>query len=143
MTEEKKYYTPSVEEFHVGFEYEAAYAGNTSTSTSEPVALGEYESLVCREGNVLKLDPSISFRVKYLDREDIESLGWEFVPDNSVGDGDFRWYDLFQKGEFSIALSFETRGTNVIHKNRSVVFDGAIRNKSELQRVMKMLGIEK
>jgi hypothetical protein len=72
---ENKYYTPEIEEFHVGFEYEAKPKGSIHI---------DYMPFIWRGNNSLISEfTSATLRVKYLDREDIESLGWEFVDSSS------------------------------------------------------------
>jgi len=65
--EKEKYYTPTIEEFHVGFEYEVL-AGNEWVNTKIHV-----------ENINLNMDRVINHietcRVKHLDKSDIESLG--------------------------------------------------------------------
>ena len=78
---EKKYYTPSIEEFHVGFEYEISYDGET------------YQSKVVDDSDELHriktAIESLWVRVKHLDREDIESLGWAFFQKDHFGHDEF------------------------------------------------------
>ena len=64
----EKYYIPEIEEFHVGFEVETM-----SSKTNDWVnytitvddCLGTWDIFLTKT------------RIKYLDREDIESLGWK------------------------------------------------------------------
>jgi hypothetical protein len=75
---EKKYYTPEIKEFYVGFEYEVEDLHDNLVDKmwrkeecyDVPVFLREW----IQQGEV---------RVKYLDREDIESLGFE-VPQGGL-----------------------------------------------------------
>ena len=81
MEETKKYYTPEIEEFHVGFEYEEQVEpGKWAWNTCHPNTfekLYDWDSM-----DMLK----IRTRVKYLDQEDIESLGFIKYTNNSVGE---------------------------------------------------------
>ncbi len=85
---ENKFYTPTIDEFHVGFDYEYS-ANNTmpflddtlgewkgETFTASCMADGESE---CHD--VGKLIERKQIRVKLLDREDIEAEDWKY---NSV-----------------------------------------------------------
>ena len=145
---DQKYYTPTIEEFHVGFECEIFNANS------------EWFPIVFTKGHLYndlkftdKFEDSFdnAFRVKHLDREDIESIGFSLedsrcgnrlgegysryvygesrnhpyiVIDNFPGTHKFRIFELLEEGGVSINL-----------------FNGIIKNKSELKRLMKQLGI--
>jgi hypothetical protein len=142
---EEKYYTPTIEEFHVGFEYEYRQidkwdkrvfeANDFSGSYAQPDALEVY----------IKED---RLRVKYLDEEDITSLGfqWGASCDN---------YSLYSSKDFIDAgVKRYLRITHYKEKNicqietlesdrlgrYSAKFDGVIKNKSELKRVLNQIG---
>jgi len=84
-----KYYTPTIEEFHVGFEYE--YQDGVDKDNKDV-----WKKTICTKSDFRYLSKTKikDFRrVKYLDREDIESLGftcyqnsnnsqWRFHKDN-------------------------------------------------------------
>ena len=65
---ESKYYTPSIEEFYVGFEYEVNYGEN---DWQKECLWAKPEVVTLPYMNLENI------RVKYLDKEDIESLGFE------------------------------------------------------------------
>ena len=74
---------------------------------------------------------------KYLDQEDIESLGFKFISEgwwstNSIGKG----YQLIINYKNIIEISFGE------HEFRDILFKGTIKNKSELKKLMKQLNIE-
>ena len=71
--EDNKYYTPSIEEFHVGFEYEYVNS-KTEGWTNTTFIRGRGFVEPYGDGEV---------RVKKLDQEDIESLGWELESSHS------------------------------------------------------------
>ena len=149
-----KYYTPDITEFHVGFEFESNYVlfqsnhkgleWNKCKMTGDEFAWF-HETYI---NDAYKTE----FRVKYLDKEDIESLGWKYVVDNSQGDGNTRWFDVFEmKGRyytFGFHGHVEELGDNLCDKaiiyarNQSeILFSGKIKNKSELRKIMQMIGI--
>lgn len=80
MQEEKRYYTPTIEEFHAGFEYEAK---SLKDNTWHPLVWGIERDHNNRIKDVLaQMEFFINtgqIRVKYLDKEDIEALGWKYV----------------------------------------------------------------
>jgi len=126
--EEKKYYVPELEEFHVGFEYELreydgmVYSGHVSTVAES------YEQI---EG-----DLSLGLiRVRVLCREDIEELGWEC----SEYLNGATWYKL---GSHELRIK---DGLVSIYVNASDCGPGVsfypCKNKSKLGVLMKDLGI--
>lgn len=112
-----KYYTPEIEEFHIGFEYEQEDINEGGSS------LSWYKHTIGEGKDIDTLDRSeelgLSYRVKYLDREDIESL------------------DLPSYIKITNILNnlWEIIGTN------ARIFRGEIKNKSELKKLLKQLGI--
>lgn len=136
---ENKYYQPDISEFHIGFEYEVFDWGGWKKQTYNQNSFlqvyqdGEYE--------FESIEPNY-IRVKYLDREDIESLGFEYYDYIPQGDGDYRWWDGYTKNEYHIAHSNQWAIYNVtIRKNNSTLFEGKIKNKSELIKLLKQLSI--
>jgi hypothetical protein len=144
-----KYYTPSIEEFYVGFEFELfipKYGGDWAVVDSEANKWhknaweAHYEMKTLREELSTALKKSSYYRVKYLDQEDIESLGWE-----AKAQGQF----LDQKDTFTrfqmhyYTLLHESTGRVCISDTRDLkdLFIGTIKNKSELKKLMKQLGI--
>jgi hypothetical protein len=136
-----EYYTPIIEEFHVGFEFLVPIYGSDKF-VEETFMLKSIENLFDKDENG-KFNLPDCFRVKYLDREDIESLGWE--PDTSSGD--FTMYHLNSSNKYDYSLSFNggyKRTENLIITIKyydNILFKGTIKNKSELNKLMEQLGI--
>ena len=144
-----KYYTPEIEEFHVGFEFEYNKGGNNwvkHTSGNHDFRDGIIDVGVGETDDAL-YNPfymGISerdFRVKYLDKEDIESLDWEYF--DQYRDGGT---SIYRKDDKTLTYYGTNRikedYTLIIHNNAgSRFFYGTIKNKSELKKVLKMLGI--
>lgn len=124
---ENKYYAPTIEEFRVGFEYEYTNdnGGTWSNYVMTPVDLRRHP---------YELTGSDRLRVKYLDREDIESLGGVKWPDDDI-------YDL---GEFQLHLGRhnDPYKVEIYDENDQYCFVGVIKNKSELKNILKMIGYE-
>ena len=124
---ENNYYTPSIEEFHIGFEYKE-YQFLTK----------DWKTVKCE---FIKPDTTIDpkwFKVKYLDKEDIESLGWTdgethglsgYVLNYATDDSYQMYYDK------------DNQFTQIYNWNSKIIFEGIIKNKSELKRLLKQLGI--
>ena len=147
---ESKYYTPSLEEFHVGFEYEI----DNTWGEYKKVVFEDFRGISVGSGND-RVPFDHKARVKYLDKEDIESLGFEFNNEASrewvgnEGSGkECFWY--FSKNGVGRSWTIKwdkNRNTlifDMIHHMRSPkrIFEGRIKNKSELKRVLKQVGIE-
>jgi hypothetical protein len=135
-----KYYTPSIEEFHVGFEYEYRhkdYVWENYHKYNTP------ELDVEREDCPFSKSDLSEFRVKYLDKEDIESLGW-ILNENKTTLGLYENTDWwFIKNKYQLRW-FENNAYNaifIISPNNLTLFDGSIKNKSELKVLMKQLKI--
>ena len=146
-----KYYVPSFEEFYVGFEYESLIdprdPDNDNSWSKDKVR--DLDSLYnyCLYN---RKDPDGDYRVKYLDKTDIEELGFE----ESFDEPD-EWFWKF-KGDINIQLYFDDKirennqgiGISIYNSkygtndwDTGLVFIGYIKNKSELKVLLKQLGI--
>ena len=88
MKTHNKYYTPELEEFHVGFEYEyftKDWVGKDYTHTWVKLKFNQKEDYGNDLDNMVYFIETEQVRVKYLDREDIESLGFDL--DQCTKDG--------------------------------------------------------
>lgn len=155
--EDDKYYTPEIEEFHVGFEFE--YLPAIFESGKEPewinyqwknkiATVGLNENCISIGGFSMK---SESLRVKKLDSEDIESLGWKrqtqyaesysvFENKDSV-DNKTDWTIRYDKTDSRAVIERVRWAPKGIGWDKRDAFVGTIKNKSELRRLMKQLGI--
>ncbi len=73
---ENKYYTPSIEEFHIGFEYQYLASNPAEFFHTK---LENWHEFIGSDGEFY-LPEDIkrgSIRVKYLDSEDLKELGYE------------------------------------------------------------------
>ena len=132
---EKKYYTPEIEEFHIGFECETLERDSWKKVEIYDVSF-EIDTEELKQKKI---------RVKYLDKEDIESIGgWEFVKEYK----DPGSYCLdFKKRHTELTLHPALEETMIFIEHGSAVgigypvFKGKIKNKSELKTLLKQLGI--
>jgi hypothetical protein len=121
---ENKYYRPEYEEFFEGFEYER----------EEPY-LGVWDKCIF-DGDTPKKHfekYSEEFRVKYLDKEDIESLG--FIQGKLP-------YQYFKDTYRLVDLGDNKYSISQPNLYDDTDFRGIIKNKSELKKVLKMLEID-
>ena len=127
-----KYYTPKIEEFCVGFECEALVSFKDQ-NTEEWLPL-----IMAGVGpEVIGYHQNNWYRVKSLDKVDIESLGFTHLGSlwfqNDAGDRIRKW-----KGSQVDIYTDWTVGTPSDHTLR---FRGSIKNKSELKRVLTQIGV--
>jgi hypothetical protein len=146
-----KYYVPTIEEFHVGFECESNYGLVNNKEFPESSKFIKYT--FTQEDISYMLDAyendayPTEFRVKYLDREDIESLGWVF-------NNEHKFYTFYLKGGYRLAQS-KTDNDIVIEMyvinddgepesfhRLGTAFSGNIKNKSELIVLLKQLDLD-
>ncbi len=162
---DKKYYTPAIEEFHVGFEFEYDNGKEYTTHEIEEHQLSTPNIGEACESEITDIIRDLRkglIRVKYLDQQDIESLGW--VPN----DGHSNWFKYpINNGYpdcFYHLTTYQPEGNNILRYIIEVdmiivsvagidpyekrtrhhhVFVGTIKNKSELIRLMRQLNITK
>jgi hypothetical protein len=129
-----KYYRPEDEEFCIGFEVE----------TKTYVYPGKWEKQIIDEGRDIDaiFGYAEDYRVKYLDRQDIIDLGWEYRTNL------FYKNILFKKQQFSLVYNYSTCNVMISKKECNCnshpnvhYFNGKIKNKSELKKIMQMIGI--
>ena len=140
-----KYYQPDISEFHIGFEYEYNPEDDQWNKhiMNSPTPIPNLTDFVPKY-----------FRVKYLDREDIESLGFIQKPNDERV---FMMYlketaqPIFLNTGWSSIVSPDKQTTvisapkmdeskmKILHEN--FLFNGTIKNKSVLKQVLKMIGV--
>lgn len=137
-----KYYTPSIEEFYVGFECEIMSSYGWQQGVFPKVL--HLDSLNNFGGDIFELTKLSDIRVKYLTKEDIEGLGWEFS--SMMGNKDsasINWIKNSTQEQNAIWLVFRPiiQIIDCREKEHRVLFLGKIKNKSELIKLMKQLRI--
>ncbi len=148
------HYTPTIEEFHPGFEFECKERFLDGTvKTLEDFNNSKWVKQTCNSA-IMYIERALNgrnsenglcgVRVKYLDREGIESLGFEL--DQCTKDGCvFYKGNLMTKEEWCLTFGGKTNPKNYLSitsmKNNPNSFTGVIKNKSELKRILKQLNI--
>lgn len=148
MTIENKYYIPDIKEFRPGFEYEITNGYEWVEKKFSKLDLksflyGELENGIKQE----------YIRVKYLDRQDIESVnfGKKFT-ERQVLFGDEVWTYQKHIGICTYRINYwsndckcvieihndETMNLNEFHQ----IFNGNIKNISVLKEVLEMIGVD-
>ncbi len=128
------YYTPKIEEFHVGFQYEWLGINKEWIKSDSPteITLDGYE------------EQAYGLRVKHLDREDIEGEGFKATT------------GFYEEGEIAIEFwNDEIEAHLTMYHNGCIrisggsnkpwflFFHGRILNLSEFRKLMKQLNIKK
>ena len=148
IMEDNKYYTPSIEEFHVGFEYERMNGDRWEKSEITETDFSAMLSGIDEENEYDEIYLGIrSVRVKYLDKEDIEELGWKDIEDRGMSEN---YGYMFTKpiqylsgGNAYYKLRYWTTNNRLRIENLGgCMFDGTIKNKSELKRLLIQLDID-
>lgn len=131
-----KYYTPTIEEFQEGF----AYCPDPQLY-KVPKEVPYMHSGV--KYNVPRMLEEGRIKVKCLDQEDIESLGFELVDGFYVGKGfvDRKKQWIGHEVRLCIEDGYIELSDGDKH-NPYNWFSGTIKNKSELEKVLKMIGYE-
>jgi len=129
---DSKYYTPTIDEFYVGFEYEEDIR-YTYSDGDYRLDGGEnwIDYMITMQDDLEHLSDLIEndqCRVKYLDKEDIESLEWSPI---SYDEFQYKEYELYFKEDLQISIL----------KQPEFLFQGSIKNKSELVKLLRQLGI--
>lgn len=149
MSETPKYYFPESSEFHLGFEYEMngvllKVPGDKKEWAKVIFGSSPNDLYFVTNPNYDKM--SYGIRVKCLDREDIESCGWDFS--SMMGNEDSAsicWIENSSIEKNAIWLTFRdtiqiTDCRETLHRT---LFSGIIKNISELKFQMKRLNIIK
>jgi len=142
----RSYYTPSIEEFHVGFEVEVSKKPVVGPGSDSSISDFGWELILFdppfrRKGLINHL---YHYRVRYLSEEDLKSLGFQFDWDNENGFISPDYNPVTSAG-VKIYFTSEYSAEDIIQifRRGDTVFSGVIKNKSELKRVLKMIGYEK
>ena len=145
--ENEKYYTPELEEFYIGFEYEVwESVGYSKEHWTKKVHTIKNENGSYTSDLTLIDDGCNKARVKYLDQEDIESFGFDLGQCTKDG-----YYfikgTMLTKHEWVLTFGGKTNPENylsICDMNEALgnCFTGTVKNKSELKKILSMLGIE-
>lgn len=170
---EERYYTPTIDEFYVGFEYQIEDLNDDAVSHTwrDQVFDGEETRTYFVEELGRK-----EMRVKYLDKDDIQSLGFDKFNYTynkeknlqAIEDENYsHWHRFFESSDADkpaeLVLNLQTINPNKAYVyiwwetpeeltvlvntannmkyTSDFIFRGFIKNKSELKKLLKQLGI--
>jgi len=126
--EESKYYIPELSEFHVGFSYE--FKNHRTKDIWTKAKLYNHEELVFLGESYMNTE----FRVPFLSKEDIESLGWK------QGNNNHYYMEIDEESGWSMEY-YEHENKYGICNTGECWFWGTIKNKQELKKLMQQIGI--
>ncbi len=162
MNKDNKYYQPKIEEFHVGFEFEILI-----NSSWHKLIFGvdkiKHLELEQFSDDLMKIAHAIT-QVKILDREDIESIGfiYNYRFNKDLGDTEQHSCNMFQailkdvpfcnsSRDIDLKITYLGKDYNpnvyrleMYERNYFEwypIFEGNIKNKSELKILLKQLEI--
>lgn len=130
---DNKYYTPTIDEFRVGFEFE--WYDEDDKTWNKTIIKTQSELY-----NWTAFD-DINKRVKYLDKNDIESLGFIY---NKTQPGLNEDYFEYNSVEYYMDYDYTRKYCRIyfsVLDGDSTIFAGIIKNKSELIVLLKQLDI--
>lgn len=156
-TKIEKYYIPTIDEFHVGFEYERMNGYDWECAEITPY---EFSGMYCNRDEENEFD-EICFhlrdvRVRYLDVNDIESFGFTHTTSLKGYQENFRIEKLFRRLNEehddtmwqNVFLQYAPDIHRIIIRNEisdgsedETFFEGVIKNKSELKKLLIQLNI--
>ena len=150
MSIENEYYTPSLEEFYIGFQFEYySEEGNllnkidTTAKWNEQVVDSEWFNIIFDEYEHEFEEVANTYRVKYLTKECIESLGWVFEKLHT-GTNMLTFSKFVGKYKLTLDIANYNGGIRIYEhgSGRSLnYFFGTIKNISEFKILCKQLGI--
>jgi len=138
---ENKYYIPIINEFCIGFEYEYKNHDGTVKDISN---LKWQKATVDSINDLTYVERGLTIpnntRVKYLDQENIEEFRFKYILMLTTRT------DKYQKDKYQLYFNKESYrvriGFDVDNEIKYVqIFDGYIKNKSELSKILKQLNI--
>jgi hypothetical protein len=151
---EKKYFTPDIEDFHVGYEFQGKVYGEkdewVNCLYSKPT-----DEMFCKDsdGNIWVND---SIRVPYLTKEQIEAEGWKYyqtIPDSIFSKSyveyykDVEWFKIvISISETSHYLTIEkvfqnVRAGNGLQEFRNTMYNGECKDINTFRKLCKLLHI--
>lgn len=154
---EDKYYTPDLESFYIGFEFEVEDFNCADNNQNDEhgkywikrtiKGIDDGTTLHSGSYNTLKTIDLLNavyvrntYRVKFLDASDIESEGWVIYGHSDFKSmGNFKNFDiikLYAENEYAIRKITDQT------KDAEILFRGTIKNINELRVIQKMIGIK-
>lgn len=145
MLNNNKYYTPKIEEFHIGFECEFKNRMIVPVEWRKEVCETETLSIAFDTWEHEQEEFKDEFRVKHLDQEDIVELGYKFngnfyeKPYNDPRQIYSQSHLIFIPKTNHVVVQIGSQESPFTDFN--TLFVGTIKNKSELKKILNQLNI--
>ena len=134
---ENKYFTPAIEDFHIGYECELLM--NTNVSILNPTSNApEFKPFIFEKNKIeLLIELYDSIRVPYLTKEQIEAEGW-FL--HGQGNDNGIVHSLF-KNSFRVAIWKDSLKIEVQESEGNILFHGECKDINTFRTICKLLKI--
>jgi hypothetical protein len=139
---EAKYYTMTEEDICIGLEFEIpVYNGKEDPETYIETTFNcNTIDLFFKKTHGIIYSLPENCRIKHLDRQDIEELGWKLY---SQGNENYFTFRIHKNGDLQMGVSFgEPAKVNFSTRDGLETMKFILKNKSELQKLMKQLNIQ-
>ena len=127
--ENNKYFTPNIEDLHIGYELEHLSATGYITTKFE------IDSSLPALQELIKLN---QIRVPYLTKEQIEAEKWEYLSEGYIG------HQSFYKDDFEMSCFYDKHLLKIIKKEKVktvVLYQGRCKCINEFRKIIKLLEI--
>lgn len=138
----EEYYIPTIEEFHIGFIYEDMQYRPVKTpiGIAKRRMFGEMTLNTTKPFWEIKKDiEDGDIRVKYLTKEDIESLDFKFEGGKMIKNVSDTF--IHKSGYYRLGYQYKSKKIQIYHRDGEMVEHLIIKNKSELIRLLTQLTV--
>lgn len=150
MIEESRYYIPKINEFSIGFNYLARYwTAYPEIDKYENWGERVFPTILFKIEDIADSIDRKLLKVKYLNKEDLESLNWEHTYENEFK---YNVKESFTNTFFKLNFTLlgETPWLKIVlviphtknHTTENQIFEGKVKNINEFEKLMEQLGIK-
>ena len=134
---EERYYIPKASDLYIGYKCDVDFG-----DTSKHMVLSSAGKLKLIVDYLSKINPPYAqVRTKFLDREDVESLGWKWLGQTTYAKTIMKNVEGIEDS-YEYALTCYEKNVRIHKKYSGMIFDGFIPSINELRKIMEYLGIE-
>lgn len=130
---ENKYFTPDIEDLHIGYELEVNYNFKFN-DVFHKIIIDSFEELSDIHS---RMSGNCVIRVPYLTKEQIEAEGW--IPHGQGNDNGIV-YSLL-KNSFRIAIWRDSLKIQIQECEGNILFEGHCKDINTFRKICKLLGI--
>lgn len=148
MEDNKKYYNTPIEDLFIGYECEIQTSWGYVKGIWPEILQQDSHINLFSKGTIRQQITTADLRTKYLDKEDIESCGWEFLEERAYVDF-YEWpKEIIKNKHYKLFVNInkqENSPKRIIHIDSpigDISFRGICKSKNELRTLMKWLDIK-